>query len=269
MTDFEAIKRQQQRTWALGDFAMIGWNTVYPGELLCEAVDLRAGERVLDVATGSGNTALSAARRNCDATGIDYVPALIERARQRAAAEHLSAKFEVADCEEIPFADGNFDVVLSVYGSMFAPDAQRAAGELLRVCRSGGRIGMANWTPEGFWGQTFALVAQYLPPPAGVRAPAEWGTEKRLTELFGQAVASTRVARRSALFRFRSSAHWIEVFSRYFGPIIRVRETLDDKRRKDFFLELDATLNRFNVSGDDTLVVSADYLEVVMTKRVS
>jgi SAM-dependent methyltransferase len=120
MTDFEAIKRQQQHTWALGDFAMIGWNTVYPGELLCEAVDLRAGERVLDVATGSGNTALSAARRNCDATGIDYVPALIERARQRAAAEHLSAKFEVADCEEIPFADGNFDIVLSVYGSMFA-----------------------------------------------------------------------------------------------------------------------------------------------------
>ena len=269
MADFHAIKQQQQRTWALGDFAMIGWNTVYPGELLCEAADLRAGERVLDVATGSGNTALSAARRNCQATGIDYVPALIERARQRASAENLPATFEVADCEQIPFGDSNFDVVLSVYGSMFAPDAQRAANELLRVCRSGGRIGMANWTPDGFWGQTFALVARYIPPPAGVRPPAEWGTETRLAELFGQAAESTRVARRSALFRFRSSAHWIEVFSRYFGPIIRVREMLDDKRRNEFLLELDATLNRFNVSGDDTLVVSADYLEVVMTKRSS
>jgi SAM-dependent methyltransferase len=267
MADFEAIKQQQQRTWALGDFAMIGWNTVYPGELLCEAVDLRAGETVLDVATGSGNTALSAARRNCDATGIDYVPALIERARQRAAVENLPAKFEVADCEQIPFADGRFDVVLSVYGSMFAPDAQRAAAELLRVCRSGGRIGMANWTPEGFWGQAFALVGRYLPPPPGVGAPTHWGTEKYLAELFGPAVVSTRVARRSALFRFRSSAHWIDTFSRYFGPIIRVRETLDDKRRKEFLLELDATLNRFNVSGDNTLVVSADYLEVVMIKR--
>jgi ubiquinone/menaquinone biosynthesis C-methylase UbiE len=267
MADFGAIKQQQQRTWALGDFAIIGWNTVYPGELLCEAVNLRAGESVLDVATGSGNTALSAVRRNCDAYGIDYVPALVERARQRASVENLPATFEVADCEQIPYADGRFDVVLSVYGSMFAPDAQRAADELLRVCKSGGRIGMANWTPEGFWGQTFALVSKYLPPPAGVRAPAEWGTETRLAQLFGHAVTSTRVARRSALFRFRSSGHWIEVFSRYFGPIIRVREMLDDRRRKEFLLELDSTLNRFNVSGDDTLVVSADYLEVVMTKR--
>jgi SAM-dependent methyltransferase len=267
MADLEVVKRQQQRTWAMGDFAMIGWNTVYPGELLCEAVELRAGEKVLDVATGSGNAALSAARRNCEASGIDYVPALIERARQRAAVENLPAKFETGDCEQIPHADASFDVVLSVYGSMFAPDAVKAAQELLRVCRPGGRIGLANWTPDGFWGQTFGLVGKYLPPPAGVRPPAEWGTEKRLAELFGHAAASTRIARRSALFRFRSSAHWIEVFSRYFGPIIRVRETLDDARRKDFLAELDATLNRFNKSGDGTLMVSADYLEVVMERK--
>ncbi len=267
MADFEAIKRQQQRTWAKGDFAMIGWHTVYPGELLCEAAALRAGEKVLDVATGSGNTALSAARRNCEASGIDYVPALIERARQRAVLESLPAKFEVGDCEEIPFAQANFDVVLSVFGSMFAPDAERAARELLRVCRPGGRIGMANWTPDGFWGQAFALVGKYVPPPAGVQPPVAWGTEKRLGELFGAAVSATRIVRRSALFRFRSSAHWIEVFSRYFGPIIRVRETLDEARHHEFLGELDATLNRFNKSGDDTLVVSADYLEVVMMRK--
>jgi ubiquinone/menaquinone biosynthesis C-methylase UbiE len=267
MADLEAVKQQQQRTWAMGDFAMIGWNTVYPGELLCEAVELRAGERVLDVATGSGNAALSAARRNCDASGIDYVPALIERARQRAAVEKLPANFEVGDCEALAFADASFDVVLSVYGSMFAPNAEKAAMEMLRVCRPGGRIGMANWTPDGFWGQAFGLVGKYLPPPAGLRSPIEWGTEKRLAELFGHRISSTRIERRSALFRYRSSAHWIEVFSQYFGPIIRVRAALDDERRKDFLAELDSTLNHFNKSGDDTLVVSADYLEVVMTRK--
>ena len=267
MPDFSAIKAQQLKTWSTGDFAMIAWNTVYPGEMLCEAVELRAGQKVLDVATGSGNAALSAARRNCEASGIDYVPALIERARQRAAVEKLPAKFEVGDCEAIAFADASFDVVLSVYGSMFAPNAERAAMELLRVCRPGGRIGMANWTPDGFWGQTFGLVGKYLPPPAGVRPPAEWGTQIRLAELFGRGIVSTRIARRSALFRFRSSAHWIEVFSQYFGPIIRVRAALDDERRKDFLAKLDSTLNHFNKSGDDTLVVSADYLEVVMTRK--
>ena len=267
MGNFDAIKQQQQQTWALGDFAMIGWNTVFPGELMCEAAALRAGEKVLDVATGSGNTALSAARRNCDATGIDYVPALIARARERAAAENLPAKFEIGDCEAIPFPDAGFDVVLSVYGSMFAPDAEKAAQELLRVCRSGGRIGMANWTPEGFWGQTFKLIGKYLPPAAGVRPPAEWGSEKRLAELFRGGISSTRIERRSALFRYRSSAHWIEVFSRYFGPIIRVRKMLDTEHETHFLRELDALLNRFNSSGDDTLVVSAEYLEVVMTRR--
>ena len=267
MADFEAVKRKQQQTWALGDFGMIGWNTVYPGELLCEALALRAGERVLDVATGSGNAALSAARRNCEATGIDYVPSLIERARERAAAEKLPAHFEVGDCEQIPFADASFDVVLSVFGSMFAPDADKAAQELMRVCRSGGRIGLANWTPDGFWGQAFGLVGRYVPAPAGVRPAVEWGTEQRLAELFGAQTTSTRVVRRSALFRFRSSAHWIEVFSRYFGPIIRVRETLDAQRNQEFLNELDVLLNRFNTSADGTLVLAADYLEVAMTRR--
>ena len=267
MVDLNAVKAQQLKTWATGDFAMIAWNTVFPCELLCEAVELRAGQKVLDVATGSGNAALSAARRGCEATGIDYVPALIERARERAAVERLPARFAVGDCEEIPCADGSFDAVLSVYGSMFAPNQEKAAQELIRVCRSGGRIGMANWTPAGFWGRTFGLVAKYLPPPEGLRPPPEWGTEKRLRELFGSATSSIHIIERSALFRYRDSAHWIEVFRTYFGPLMRVLETLDVKQRGEFLTELDDTLNRFNRSGDDTLVVSADYLEVVMTKR--
>jgi ubiquinone/menaquinone biosynthesis C-methylase UbiE len=267
MQDLKAVKAQQQRTWATGDFAMIAWNTVFPGELLCEAVELRAGQSVLDVATGSGNAALSAARRGCDALGIDYVPALIETARERATLERLPARFEVGDCEAIPCADHTFDAVLSVFGSMFAPDPQKAADELLRVCRPGGKIGMSNWTPDGFWGQTFALQWRYLPPQTPLRAPPEWGTEARLRELFGGAIASMRIAKRSALFRYKSSKHWIEVFSTYFGPIIRALETLEGARRHAYLEELDHTLNRFNRSGDDTLVVSADYLEVVMVAK--
>ncbi|HTS52239.1 MAG TPA: class I SAM-dependent methyltransferase [Burkholderiales bacterium] len=267
MEDLTAAKAQQQRAWATGDFAVIGWNTVFPGELLCEAVDLRAGQSVLDVATGSGNAALSAARRGCDALGIDYVPVLIDRARERAAVERLPARFEVGDCEAIPCADRAFDVVLSVYGSMFAPNPERAAQELLRACRPGGKIGMANWTPDGFWGEAFALQWRYLPPPAALRPPTQWGTEGRLRELFGGAISSIRIARRSALFRYRSSRHWIDVFSTYFGPIIRTLEALDEKRRSSYLQELDHTLQRFNRSADSTLMVSADYLEVVMVTR--
>jgi len=266
MADLDAVKQQQQRTWARGDFAVIGWNTVFPGELLCEAAGLRAGHKVLDVAAGAGNVALSAARRNCEAVGIDYVPELIERARRRAEAEGLPARFEVADCEQIPFADESFDRVLSLYGSIFAPNQEQAANELIRVCRRGGKIAMGNWTPDGFWGQTFALFARYLPPPEGVRPPPLWGTEQRLAELFGGKTSSMRLDKRSALFRFHDNQHWIDVFSQWFGPIIRVREALDDAQEARFLGELDDILGRFNRSGDNTLMVSADYLEVVIER---
>jgi SAM-dependent methyltransferase len=267
MTDFEKIKGQQQRMWSMGDFAMIAWNTAFPCELACEAAELRAGQKVLDVATGSGNAALSAARRGCEAVGTDYVPALIERARERAAAERLPAKFDVGDCEDIGFADRSFDVVISVFGSMFAPNQERAAGELLRVCRPGGKIVLANWIPEGFWGQAFGLIARYRPPPEGLRPPIEWGTEKRLRELFDAGISAMRIEKRSALFRYRNSQHWIEVFSTYFGPIIRTLEALEPERKPEFLRELDGILNRFNRSGDETLMVSAEYLEVVMTRK--
>jgi len=266
MTDFDAIKQKQKETWATGDFAMIGWNTVYPGELLCEALELRGGQKLLDVATGSGNVALSAARRNCEAVGIDYVPSLIERARTRAAAEGLPAQFDVGDCEQMPYPDESFDRVISVFGSIFAPDQEKAAQELIRVCRTGGKIGMANWTPDGFWGQTFGLVGKYLPPPGGVRPPPEWGTEQRLNELFGGATSLMNIKKRSALFRYRDNAHWIDVFTTWFGPIMLVLKKLGEQDKGEFLRELDDTLSRFNVSGDETLMVSADYLEVVIAK---
>ena len=266
MTDFDAIKRTQQSIWATGDFSIIGWNLVYPGELLCEAVGLRAGQKLLDVACGAGNAALSAARRNCEATGIDYVPGLIERARARAAAEGLPARFEVGDCERLPYPDETFDRVLSVFGSIFAPDQEKAAHELIRVCRSGGTIGMANWTPDGFWGQTFGLLGKYAPPPEDVRPPLEWGTESRLQELFGATTSLIKISKQSALFRYRDNAHWIDVFRTSFGPVMNVLQQLEEKGSGDFLRDLDATLTRFNVSGDDTLMVSADYLEVVIEK---
>lgn len=265
--DFEALKARQQAMWATGDFAMIGWHTMFPGELACEAADLRAGERVIDLATGSGNVALAAARRNCAAVGIDFVPALVERARERAAAERLPARFEVADCERVPFPDASFDVVFSVFGSMFAPDAPRAAAEILRLCRPGGRVVMANWVPEGFWGEAFALQARHAPPPAGVQAPTEWGRPQRLRALFGEQLGDLQVTPRSASFRFRDNAHWLAVFGSYFGPVMSTAARLDEAARQAYLDGLDALLTRFNRATDGSLVVSADYIEVVAPRR--
>ncbi|MEJ7600782.1 MAG: class I SAM-dependent methyltransferase [Kofleriaceae bacterium] len=267
MADLNAVKTKQLASWSTGDFGMIAWHTQYPCELLCEAVGLRAGMKVIDVATGSGNGVFSAVRRGCEGTGIDYVPALIERARERAAAERMPAQFDVADAEAIPYPDGAFDVVMSAFGSMFAPNQEQAAGELIRVCRPGGKIALANWTPTGFWGKFFGLVSKYMPPPPGLRPAPEWGTAKRIKELFGAATSSIHINERSALFRYRDSAHWIEVFRTYFGPLMRTLDALDETNRSEFLRELDETLNYLNRSGDDSLVMSADYLEIVMTKN--
>jgi SAM-dependent methyltransferase len=266
MTDFEAIKSRQRDVWALGDFGMIGWNTAFVGEVLCEEVDLRAGQRVLDVACGSGNVALSAGRRFCDAVGVDFVPALVERARERAAAERLPTSFEVGDAESLPFEDASFDVVLSIFGSMFAPDQEKAAAELLRVCRPGGRIGLANWTPEGMWGQLFKLHAQYLPPPPGVRPPPLWGTEARIDELFGRAVRDLRVRKCKAVFRAPSAQAWFDFFRTWFGPMIKVLETLDASGRERFRGDIVAELERVNRADDGTLAAEAEYLEVIAVK---
>jgi SAM-dependent methyltransferase len=265
--DYTAIKQRQQATWASGDYAVIGTTLTITGELLCEAVDLRSGQRVLDVAAGNGNATLAAARRWAEVTSTDYVPALLERGRERAAAERLRVTFQEADAEALPFADNSFDVVLSVFGVMFTPNQERAASELLRVCRPGGTIGLANWTPDGFIGQVFRTIGRYVPPPAGVQPPALWGTEARLRELFGDGLSDLAVTRRVFVFRYRSAAHWLEVFRTYYGPVLRAFAALDADGQAGLARDLTALLESRNQGGGETLAVPSEYLEVVARKR--
>jgi SAM-dependent methyltransferase len=263
--DIATIKQRQQAAWAAGDYAAVGARLLLTAELLCEAVDLRAGERVLDVACGNGNAALAAARRFCQVTGVDYVPALLERARQRAAAEGLEATFQEADAEDLPFPDASFDVVLSTCGAMFAPDQEQTAAELLRVCRPGGRIGMVNWVPNGYVGELFRAIGRHLPPPPGLRPPVLWGSEERLRELFGPEVTIS-APRRSFLWRFPSAEHQAEFFATFYGPTNRALATLGADRAADLKADMVEVARRFDVSGDDTLVLRQDYLEAVIHK---
>jgi SAM-dependent methyltransferase len=263
--DLEALKHKQQAAWSSGDYAVVGTTLQIVGEMLCEAVDLRTDEAVLDVAAGNGNATLAAARRGAQVTSTDYVAALLERGRERADAERLPVRFQVADAEALPFADASFDVVLSTFGVMFTPDHAKAATELARVCRPGGRIGMANWTPESFIGQLFKTVGAHLPPPAGARSPALWGTEPHLQSLFGAQAARIDVQRRHFNLRYRSPAHWIEVFRTWYGPVNKAFAALGPKADA---LERDvhALLERFNRAGPGSLVVPSEYLEVVVTR---
>lgn len=265
--DLETVKKRQQQTWASGDFDRIGMTLTIVGELLCEAVDLRADQEVLDVATGSGNTAIAAARRWCKVSGVDYVPALLERGRERARVEGIEVDFREGDAEAIPFPDASFDVVLSTYGSMFAPNQERAAGELVRVCRPGGKIGMANWVPDSFIGDLFRTTGKHVPPPAGLKPPVLWGTEERLRELWGGTIASLQVTRRTYAFRYRSAKHWLDYFRGYYGPTLKAFEVLDGPAQERLAEDILALLTRYNRSGDETLVVPSDYLEVVATRR--
>jgi SAM-dependent methyltransferase len=262
--DFAAIKQRQQATWAAGDYAVVGTTLQLVGERICEAVDLRAGERVLDVAAGNGNATLAAARRYAEVTSTDYVEALLERGRERAAAERAAVGFRVADAEALPFEAASFDVVLSTFGVMFTPDQARAAAELLRVVRPGGRIGLANWTPEGFIGQLFKVIGRHVPPPPGVRSPSLWGSEARLAELFpGQRVAATA---QLFCFRYRSAAHWLEVFRSFYGPTQRALAALDAAGQAALEADLLALLARFDRGEGRGLVVPSEYLEVVITR---
>jgi SAM-dependent methyltransferase len=265
--DLAEIKQRQRRAWASGDYAMFGAGFLIVSELLCEAVDLRPGQKVLDVATGSGNTALAAARRFCDVTGIDYIPALLERGRERAAAERLEITFREGDTEDIPFADASFDVVLSTVGAMFAPDQEKAAAELLRVCRPGGRIGLANWTPDSFTVAMNDVFARYLPPPLGLKPPALWGTEEGLRELLCTGVEILQTARRTFVFRYRSVGHYLEMLQIHLGPTREAFKRLDPVQRESLEGDLADLIGRFNRSGDGTMVVPSDYLEVVAVRR--
>jgi ubiquinone/menaquinone biosynthesis C-methylase UbiE len=245
--DYAGIKQRQQATWAAGDYSVIGITLQIIGERICEAVDIQSGERVLDVAAGNGNASLAAARHWCDVVATDYVGALLDRARARAIAEGLQIEFHEADAEALPFAEGSFDVVLSTFGAMFAPDQEKAASELIRVCRPGGRIGLANWTPDGFAGELFRTFGRYVPPPPGVRSPALWGTDQRIKELFnGHGIVATR---RHFDFRYKSPAHWLEISRSYFGPTNRAFKALDVAKQEALEADLMELVGRMNRVG--------------------
>jgi ubiquinone/menaquinone biosynthesis C-methylase UbiE len=265
--DLEAVKTRQQAAWSSGDYAEIGTRLQIVGESLCEALDLRAGERVLDVAAGNGNATLAAARRFAEVTSTDYVPALLDKGRARAAAEGLQVDFRTADAEDLPFEDGSFDVALSTFGAMFTPDHTRPAREMLRVVRRGGRIGLANWTPEGFIGQLFKVIGAYIPAPAGLKSPALWGTEPHIAELFGAQAADLRAVRKNFNFRYRSAAHWLQIFRDFYGPTHKAFAALDSAKQDALAKDITALLERCNTAGPASLVVPSEYLEVVITKR--
>lgn len=266
VVDLAAIKSRQQATWASGDYAVVGTTLQIVGETLCEAADIRSNYRVLDVAAGNGNATLAAARRFANVVSTDYVPALLARGRQRAEADSLAVEFQPADAEALPFADASFDVVLSTFGVMFTPNHQQAANEMLRVCRPGGRIGLANWTPDGFIGQLFKTIGRHVPPPAGVQSPALWGTRPHLETLFG-AQASVATETRSFVFRYRSTAHWMDVFRGYYGPVLKAFAALEEGARAGLERDLLELLASVNMARDGSLVAPSTYLEAVITRH--
>jgi len=264
--DLAAVKNKQHLAWSSGDYAVVGTTLQIVGESLCEALDLRAGERVLDVAAGNGNATLAAARRWCDVVSTDYVPTLLERGRTRASAEGLQVQFEQADAESLPYTDHRFDVVMSTFGVMFTPDQDKAAAEMARACKPGGRIGLANWTPTSFIGELFKLMGRYLPPAAGVKSPALWGTEARLHELFGERLDSMAIERRNFVFRYHSATHWLEVFRTFYGPMQKAFGTLDSANQESLAADLIALAEQFNRATDGSLVAPSQYIEVVLRR---
>lgn len=265
--DFSAVKTRQQAAWSAGDYAIVGTTLQIVGESLCEALDLRGGERVLDVAAGNGNATLAAARRWADVTSTDYVPTLLERGRARASAEGLPVTFEQADAENLQYADASFDVVMSTFGVMFTPDQEKAAAEMARVCKPGGQIGLANWTPTSFVGELFKLIGRYLPPPAGVKSPALWGTEEHLHGLFGNRFESIAIEPKDFVFRYRSAAHFLEVFRIYYGPVHKAFGALDSARQESLAADLIALAERFNRATDGSMVAPGRYIEVVIKRK--
>lgn len=265
--DFNTVKQRQHVTWTSGNYAIIGTTLQIVGELLAEAADVPADERVLDVAAGNGNATLAAARRYAQVTSTDYVAHLLDKGALRAPAEGLKVKFQEADAEALPFDDGSFDVALSTFGVMFTPQQTKAAGELVRAVRSGGRIGMTNWTPEGFIGQLFGVIATHLSPPAGIPSPLLWGAEPRIVELFGEEATDIRCRRREFYFRYRSAAHWIEVFRNYYGPVYKAYAALEPDQQASLTKDITLLLEHSNVGGANSLVIPSEYLEIIITRK--
>jgi SAM-dependent methyltransferase len=267
--DLAAVKTRQQAAWSSGDYAIVGTTLQIVGEELCEAMDIRAGSKVLDVAAGNGMASMAAARRWCEVTSTDYVPDLLERGRARAVAGGMSIEFKEADAEDLPFDNNGFDVVLSTFGVMFTPNQDKAAAELLRVCRPKGKIGLANWTPDGFIGQVFKTIGKHMPPPAGVKSPALWGTGARITELFGPQASSIQLEQRAFVFRYRSAQHWLDVFKTYYGPVLKAFEALDAPSGVALTADLKTLIAQFNLAHDGTMVVPSEYLQAIIVKTLS
>jgi SAM-dependent methyltransferase len=265
--DLTAVKTRQQAAWSAGNYAVVGTTLQIVGENLCEALDLRSGAHVLDVAAGNGNATLAAARRWCSVTSTDYVSSLLESGRARAQAEGHTIQFQEADAENLPFPAASFDAVMSTFGVMFTPNQDKAASELARVCKPGGRIGLANWTPESFIGQLFKTIGKYIPPAPGVKSPALWGTKARLEELLGNTALEIRTTNREFVFRYHSPAHWIEVFRTYYGPMNKTFGALDAEKQAAFTEDLLGLMETRNRSGDRTLVLPSEYLEVVIERK--
>jgi ubiquinone/menaquinone biosynthesis C-methylase UbiE len=264
--DYTAIKSKQRATWGSGDYGRIGITLQITGEELCEAMDIRSGQSVLDVAAGNGNASLAAARRFCKVVSTDYVPSLLDQSRTRAAAENLAVDYREADAEALPFADASFDNVVSTFGVMFAPNQGEAASELIRVCRKGGKIGLANWTPDGFIGQLLKTVGRHVPPPAGVSSPTAWGTEAFLEEHFSSRVSRVDATIRQFNFRYHSPEHWLDVFGTYYGPVLKAFEALGEAARQSLRQDLERLVERHNRADDDSMVVPSDYLEIVISR---
>ena len=264
--DLGTIKGRQQAAWSSGDYAVVGNTLQIVGETLCEAVDLRSTERVLDVAAGSGNATLAAARRFADVVSTDYVASLLDRGRERAEADGFSVAFQEADAEALPFPDRSFDVVLSTFGVMFTPNQEKAAAEMLRVVKVGGRIGLANWTPESFIGQLFRTIGKYIPPAPGVKSPALWGNPQHLETLFG-GKATVGGQMRHFVFRYRSAAHWLEIFRTYYGPVLKAFAALDPPARNSLEADIDALLTRFNTARDGSFVAPSEYFEAIVSRQ--
>jgi ubiquinone/menaquinone biosynthesis C-methylase UbiE len=263
--DYRRITDAQRQMWASGDFSVIARQVVSVSEGLCQAADPRPGQRVLDLACGSGNAALAAARRYCDVTGVDYVPALIERAKERAAAQGTRIQFELGDAQALRFTDASFDVVLSAFGVMFAADQQKAARELLRVCRPGGCIALACWMPEGWGGELIAIHERHAPPPPGLAPPVRWGTEEGITELLGP-VSSVSFERRTVFQYFFSIDHGVTTFRACFGPTSRAFETLDRVGQEAMRNDLTALFQKYNRAPDATVAVECQYLQVIVRR---
>ena len=264
--DLAAIKGRQQIAWGSGDYAVVGTTLQIVGESLCEAIDLRSNQRVLDVAAGNGNATLAAARRFAEVVSTDYVAALLERGRERANADHLAVTFKEADAEALPFDDASFDVVLSTFGVMFTPNQAQAAQEMLRVVRPGGKIGLANWTPESFIGQLFKTIGKYVPPAPGLKSPALWGTRAHVEALFGPE-ASVAAESRHFVFRYKSPSHMLEIFRSYYGPVLKAFAAIDPPARESLEKDIRALMDKFNTARDGTLVVRSEYLEVIATRK--